>query len=197
MLVVLSAPSGCGKTTIVERLMKRHPDWIRSVSCTTRPPRMGEREGSDYFFLSADEFCKSRDEGQLLESATVFDHSYGTPRKHVMEALDAGKVVVLAIDVQGAGMIRKLAGEDLPTLSVFVLPPSIKVLRERLEGRKTDPAEEIDRRIAVAQTEIKEASHYDFTVMNQNLEQTVLDIEAFIDKALKKRRKSKNAVRSS
>lgn len=197
ILVILSAPSGCGKTTVVDRLLKRHPDWIRSVSVTTRPPRAGEKAGEDYRFLTPEEFKKMDESGALLESAKVFDQYYGTPKAFVSDALGQGKTVVLAIDVQGMRKIKKGLENKTPLYTIFILPPSIKVLRERLEGRKTDAPEEIERRIAAAQEEIKDAKLYDVTVMNQNLEQTVIDVESFIVEKQKERRNSNHALRSS
>lgn len=187
VLVVISAPSGCGKTTIVERLLKRHPEWARSVSATTRAPRVGEKDGKDYYFLSHEAFVKMRDEKEFLESAEVFGHLYGTPKKFVDEKLNAGTNVILAIDVQGAKMIRNSLASQDHLVTVFVLPPSVKVLRERLEGRNTDSPEEIERRIQIAQDEIKEADYYDSTVVNQNLDQTVSEVEDLIEGFKKKR----------
>jgi guanylate kinase len=186
-LIILSAPSGCGKTTIVDRLLKRNPEWVRSVSVTTRPARQGEKPGEDYFFVSTPEFRKLVEEGALLEYAKVFDHDYGTPKSFVTEQLSRGKKIILAIDVQGTKKIRKSADKNIPLLTLFVLPPSVKVLRERLEGRNTESPEQIDKRIEVAQDEIKEAGSYDRAVVNQNLEQTVLEIEEAIQSFEKER----------
>jgi len=187
-LIVLSAPSGCGKTTIVDRLLKRHSDWVRSVSMTTRAARVGEKQGQDYFFASAVEFEKFKKDGALLESATVFGNQYGTPKRHVMEAIEKGKKVILAIDVQGGESIKKAMPEKDRRVSIFILPPSVKILRERLEGRKTESPEEVDRRIEAAQDEIKAASLYDFAIVNQNLEQTVREIEECVEKFEEQRR---------
>lgn len=186
LLVILSAPSGCGKTTIVDRLLKRHPDWMRSISMTTRAPRAGEREGVDYFFMTPKAFKAMDRKGGLLESAEVFDQSYGTPKSFVLQALAEDKKVILAIDVQGAKKVKKVLKGKASMLSLFILPPSVKILRERLEGRKTESADQIQRRIEVAQDEIKEAGSYDLTFVNQNLEQTVLEIEESIEKIQKK-----------
>ena len=188
-LIVLSAPSGCGKTTVVDRLLKRHSDWERSVSITTRLPRAGEKNGEDYCFVSAAEFEALKSRGELLEHAKVFGNQYGTPKKPAMTAIEAGKKVILAVDVQGAESIKKMLPDKRQRVSVFVLPPSVKVLRERLEGRNTETPEEIDRRVEAAQDEIKAASLYDFTIVNQNVEQTVLEVETCIKKFEKQRRK--------
>ena len=190
-LIVISAPSGCGKTTIVERLLKRHPEWVRSISVTTRSPRQGEKKGEDYFFVSTTAFKEMEKKGEFLETAIVFDQQYGTPRVFVQENLKEEKNVLLAIDVQGARQIKKtIADADKNRLlTIFVLPPSVKVLRERLEGRKTESAEQISKRIEVAQEEIKEAGSYNLTVVNQNLDQTIAEIEDFIEKNKKGRSK--------
>lgn len=187
-LIVLSAPSGCGKTTVVDRLLKRHSDWVRSVSMTTRPPRVGEKEGDDYFFARHEEFEKMKQEGSLLEFASVFGNQYGTPKKHVMDSIQGGKKIILAIDVQGAESIKNAMPDTKQRISFFILPPSVKVLRERLEGRNTETPEEINRRIEAAQDEIKAASLYDFTIVNQNLEQTVREVEECVEKFEEQRR---------
>lgn len=182
LLVIISAPSGCGKTTIVDRLLKRHPNWVRSISMTTRQPRPGEKDGDDYYFVTPKAFKEMEGEGELLESAKVYDYFYGTPKKFVEQSLAEGKKVILAIDVQGAKKIKKVAGSKTALLSLFILPPSVKVLRERLEGRNTESPAEVQSRIEVAQDEIKEAGSYDLAFVNQNLEQTVLEIEEGIEK---------------
>ncbi len=176
-LIVLSAPSGCGKTTVVDRLLMRHADWQRSVSVTTRKQRPGEKHGEDYFFVTMEEFEAMKSRGELLEYAPVFDHYYGTPKKAVMDAVQVGKRVILAIDVQGVQSIMASLTDKRLVASIFIIPPSVKILRERLENRNTETPEQIDRRIEAAQEEIKAASLYEFTVMNQNIEQTVQDVE--------------------
>ena len=180
-LIVLSAPSGCGKTTVVNRLVKRHPDWVRSVSVTTRPPRPEEKSGKDYEFVNESEFQSLKKKQEFLEWAEVFGHSYGTRKNVVEEAVKKGRTVILTVDVQGAQSIRKVAGQRLPHLSIFILPPSVSVLRERLEKRSTDSPEEIEKRIQMAEEEIKLAREYDETVVNHDLDQTVHEIEAMID----------------
>ncbi len=187
LLIILSAPSGCGKTTIADRLLKRHREWVRSVSVTTRPARAGEKEAKDYYFVTPRKFQEMRSQRELLESAGVFNFFYGTPKSFVLEKLRAGKNIILAIDVQGARQIKKALDKNAAIVTFFILPPSVRVLRERLEGRNTESPAEIQRRIELAQEEIKEAGFYDHTVMNQNLEQTVLKIEEHIEKFLKER----------
>lgn len=188
LLVVLSAPSGCGKTSIVERLLKRHQDWVRSISATTRAPRVDEKDAQDYFFLSREVFEQKVREEKMLEHAEIYGNLYGTPRDFVQEQVAGGKAVIMTIDVQGTKQIMDSWGKGNPLLSVFVLPPSVKVLRERLTGRKTETPEEIEKRIGIAQDEIKEAKLYDHTVINQNLDQAVLDVEEIILNVTKQRR---------
>lgn len=187
-LVILSAPSGCGKTSIVERLLKRHRDWVRSISATTRVPRIDEKDKEDYFFLSRPEFEKWIAEGKILEHAVIYGNLYGTPRDFVIKQIQQGKIVILTIDVQGTQQVMRFWDKKEPLLSIFILPPSIKALRERLAGRNTETPEEIDKRITLAQDEVRAATLYDKTVINQNLDQAVLDVEAIILDYFKKRR---------
>lgn len=185
MLVVLSAPSGCGKTSIVERLLKRHPDWVRSISATTRKPRVDEKDAQDYFFYSKQDFEKKLCDGKMLEHAVIYGNLYGTPRAFVEDQVLLGKIVIMTIDVQGTKQIMESWGKGRPLLSIFILPPSVKVLRERLTGRNTESSGEIERRIEIAQDEIKAAKLYDHAVVNQNLDQAVLEVERIILEALK------------
>jgi guanylate kinase len=191
LLLLLSAPSGCGKTTLVNRLLDRHPEWVRSVSVTTRPARLGERPGEDYEFVSPKEFESLKRKKEFLESAKIFGQCYGTRRGPIERALKDGRHVILAIDIQGARSVRREIGRKIPFFSVFVLPPSTQVLRERLEGRKTDSSEEIEKRIDRAKEEIKAAGEYDATVINRDLDQTVRDLEGMISAFEKKRKGGK------
>lgn len=183
--MILSAPSGCGKTTIADRLLKRHSEWVRSVSVTTRSPREGEKKGADYFFVSREDFRRMEAKGELLESAKVFDQYYGTPKQFILDHLKQGRTILLTIDVQGTAKLKETLRKDVKVLTIFILPPSVKALRERLENRKTEPAEEVEARIEIAQEEIKEAGWYDCTVVNQNLEQTISEIENYIEQCEK------------
>ena len=175
----------------MDRLLNRHPDWVRSVSATTRQPRLGEKNGEDYFFVTDAGFRKMEASGELLESARVFDRWYGTPSHFVLEHIQKGRNVLLAIDVQGTKKARKALDGKFRILTIFILPPSIKVLRERLEGRKTESPAEIQKRIEIAQDEVKEAGSYDRTIMNHNLDQTVQEIETVIQEFQDKRSKGK------
>ena len=193
-LAVLSAPSGCGKTTILARLLKRHPDWVRSVSVTTRPPRPEEKNRRDYEFVTPRAFQSLKTKREFLESARIFGQYYGTPRKVVEDSVKAGRTVLLAIDIQGARSVRRLAAKKVPCFSIFVLPPSVSALRERLEKRHTDSAEEIEKRIERAEEEIKAAREYDATVINRNLDQTAREIEALISEFAKQLKGEKRNV---
>ena len=190
LLVVLSAPSGCGKTSIVERLLKRHPDWVRSISATTRRPRIDEKDVQDYFFYSQQDFEQKVREGKMLEHAVIYGNLYGTPREFVEDQVVQGKIVIMTIDVQGAQQIMGSWGKERSFLSIFILPPSVKVFRERLAGRNTESPEEIEKRIEIAQDEIKAAKFYNHTVINQNLDQAVLEVEEIILNVSKQRRKN-------
>ena len=187
LLAILSAPSGCGKTTLLARLLKRHPDWVRSISVTTRPPRPEEKDGRDYEFVSLREFRTLSRRAAFLEWARIFGHYYATPRKPVEEAVRKGRTVILAVDIQGTRSILRRAGGEIPCFSIFVLPPSIPALRERLEKRNTDSAGEIEKRIKRAEEEIKAAREYDRTVVNLDLAQTTHEIEGLISEFEKQR----------
>jgi len=187
LVLILSAPSGCGKTTIADRLLKRHPDWVRSISVTTREPRPGEKNGSDYFFLKDAQFQEMKEKGEFLEYANIYGQYYGTPKSYVLKNYENQTTVLLAIDIQGMKQVREALGDRYSLLTIFILPPSIKVLRERLEGRQTEKAEEIEKRMRVAEDEIKQATLYHDSVINQSLEQTVLEIDEIVNKFKKER----------
>lgn len=158
LLVLISAPSGAGKTTLCQNLLNKHPEFTRAITCTTRQPRPGERDGVDYFFLSPETFQAKVRSGEFLEHATVFGNSYGTLRSEVLAKLRAGKDVLLNIDVQGAESVRAQAQQD-PELrsalvTVFLTPPTLAELESRLRGRGTESPEVLDRRLSVAAKEI-------------------------------------------
>ena len=179
-LIVISAPSGCGKTTIVKRLLERNQNLTRSISYTTRAPREGEENGRDYFFISEDEFSSKERNGFFIESAKVFGQSYGTSRGTVLGELTNGRSVILAIDVQGMKQLCAKAKNEIPVVSIFVMPPSLTALRTRLRKRKTETEKEIERRLKIAQDEMAERSNYDFVIVNREVDQAVKEIEAIV-----------------
>lgn len=177
-VVVISSPSGGGKTTVVRRLLRRMPRLVRSVSVTTRPPRGGERRGVDYEFVSPAAFTRLRRSGALLESANVHGAWYGTPKRAVLDAIRAGRDVVLSIDVQGARRIRRALGRR--AMLIFLLPPSMDQLRQRLLRRRTDTPAAIRRRLAAARRELACASWYDYAIVNDRLSSTVARVKAVL-----------------
>jgi len=166
-LFVVSGASGTGKTTLLRAALDRVPGLEFSVSATTRAPRRGERDGVDYHFVTADAFREMQRAGELLEHAEVYGTLYGTPRAPVLQALHEGRSIVLDIDVQGAGQVRTVYPQ---AVSIFVLPPRIEVIRERLVGRGTDGPEVVERRIRDATEQIARCGEYDYLVMNDVLE---------------------------
>jgi len=174
-LLVISAPSGAGKTTLVRRLMERRPDLRFSISYTTRPARRGERDGHDYFFVSAEKFEEIRSAGGFLEHAEVFGYRYGTGREQVEALLAAGHDVLLEIDWQGAQQVRS----NLPECrSVMILPPSLAALTARLHGRSTDSEAVIERRLGEALGDMSHWQEFDFVIINDDLEQAVDELQA-------------------
>lgn len=176
-LFVLSAPSGVGKSTIVRALLARDSRLRFSVSCTTRAPRPGETDGVDYHFLSRDVFEEGIRAGRFLEWADVYGHYYGTDRRHVEASLADGLDVLLEIDVQGA---RKVRAGGLAATTIFILPPTLHALEERLRRRGTEAEDVIRRRLEAAKAEIREAPWYDYLVVNEVLEEAVADVSAII-----------------
>lgn len=165
---VISAASGTGKTTLVSRLVQQHPNVRVSVSHTTRPPRAGEVDGQHYHFVSEEEFVRLAGEGAFLEHAQVFGNYYGTSYESVQSMCEQGYDVILEIDVQGAQQVRKALPE---ALSIFILPPSLAVLEQRLRQRQTDSEEVIARRLSEAVDEIQQALTFDYVVSNRSLQQ--------------------------
>jgi guanylate kinase len=177
-LLVVSGPSGVGKGTLVERLLALRPECILSISVTTRPRRTHESDGVQYHFVSDDEFERRRAGGQFLEWAEVYGHLYGTPLPFVEENLKNGRVVVLEVDVQGGASVRKA---QAGSVSVFIGPPSIEALRERLGGRGTDAPDVIERRLGTAAGELLQWKEYDYLILNDDLETAVTRIVAIVD----------------
>ena len=176
-LFIVTAPSGAGKTSLVRELVKDDDSLCISVSHTTRPKRRGERDGVDYFFIDRDEFERKLAEGAFLEHAEVYGHYYGTSREWVRRQRKQGLDVILEIDWQGAEQVRKL---DPTACSIFILPPSVETLRQRLETRALDDEQTINRRMRQAQREITQGEKSDFRVINDNFEQALAEIRAII-----------------
>ena len=168
MLLVISGPSGVGKGTLVKLLCERQPDLIFSVSVTTRAPRAHEQEGKDYFFVSKEAFEQMVREDRLLEYASVHGNYYGTPREYVEQMLSRGKDVILEIDPQGA---KQVIAREENCVSVFILPPSWKELRDRLTGRQTESPEQVEIRMKNAREEVKSLEMYRYAVINRNGEE--------------------------
>jgi guanylate kinase len=180
-LIVISGPSGAGKTSICKALLEGLPDTVWSVSVTTRPPRPSEVNGDSYQFVSRKEFEAKQAAGELLESAEYIGHRYGTPRPPVEEALAAGRNVVMEIDVQGGMQVAKKMPESV---RIFVLPPNMDSLRARLEGRRTEAAEQLAKRLAEADGEIaiaRDSGCYSHFVVNDVLESTVEQVKRIIE----------------
>ncbi len=168
VLFVLSSPSGAGKSTIARKLLAAEDDLSMSVSATTRGPRPGEVDGKDYHFVDLEEFRRMVSDHEFLEWAHVFDNRYGTPRAPVEAMLSAGKDVLFDIDWQGAQQLFQIAGGDV--VRVFILPPSMAELRQRLVSRNTDSVEVIDRRMARAAAEVSHWDGYDYVLVNDDAE---------------------------
>ena len=178
LMLVLSSPSGAGKTTLTRRLLERDKDVTLSVSVTTRKIRPGEQDGRDYQFIDRKRFDALIAQDALLEWAEVFDNYYGTPAKPVMDALAQGRDVLFDIDWQGTQQLRQKARSDL--VSVFILPPSVPELERRLHKRAQDDYETIHRRMAKAADEMSHWAEYDYVVINHDLEQAYADVKAVL-----------------
>jgi guanylate kinase len=187
--VILSAPSGGGKTTIAKTLLARRPDLGYSVSCTTRAPRPGEVHGRDYYFLSRSEFIAERERGAFAESAEVHGNLYGTLRSEVERVLGGGQHVVMDIDPQGA---RQFIRAFPQAVTIFVLPPSAEVLLERLRARKTENTAELASRLQSALQELQQVDEYEYVVVNDDLDRAVSSVGSIVDAEVMSRERVKN-----
>lgn len=178
MLLVLSSPSGAGKTTLSRALLEQDPNIELSISVTTRPPRPGEVDSKDYIFLSQDEFKARRDQSGLLEWAKVFDNYYGTPKAEVEALLAAGKDVLFDIDWQGAQQLSEKMSADV--VRVFVLPPSAQILGKRLKDRAQDSDEVVARRMRAASDEISHWAEYDYVIVNEDVPTSLAGLTAIL-----------------
>jgi len=185
LMLVLSSPSGAGKTTLSRRLLQRDANLEMSISVTTRPPRPGEVEGVDYYFIGPDDFGVMINRRELLEHAKVFGHYYGTPMGPVQEALSEGRDVLFDIDWQGTQQLAQNARDDL--VSVFVLPPSTAVLAQRLHSRAQDSDEVVAGRMAQASEEISHWAEYDYIVVNDDIDACTDEIFAILNAERRRR----------
>ena len=187
--VILSAPSGGGKTTIARLLLARRPDLGYSVSCTTRAPRPTEVPGRDYYFITRAEFLAKREQGAFAESAEVHGNLYGTLEAEVERVMAAGQHVVMDIDVQGAMQFIRAFPHSV---TIFILPPSAEVLLERLRARKTESPAQLAARLQSALQELQQVDEYEYVVMNDDLERAVSSVESIIDAEVVSRERLKN-----
>ena len=178
LMLVLSSPSGAGKTTISRAILRTETNLAMSVSVTTRLARPGEEHGKDYYFVTEAEYHRMVAAKELLEHAKVFDNYYGTPRNHVESELAAGRDVMFDIDWQGTQQLKASARDDL--VSVFILPPSIKELERRLRGRAQDAEDVMRKRMARAADEMSHWPEYDYIVVNQNVEESIAQVKSIL-----------------
>ena len=187
LMLVLSSPSGAGKSTISRAILESDPDISMSVSVTTRPKRPGEVAGRDYHFVDKTDFDLMANRGELLEFAKVFDHYYGTPKGPVMDALSLGRDVMFDIDWQGTQQLAEQAEEDM--VRVFVLPPSTAELERRLHSRAQDPPEVVARRMDKAADEMSHYFEYDWVIVNYDIERSVEQVRAILQSERLRRRR--------
>ena len=185
LMLVLSSPSGAGKTSLSRKLLAEDTEITMSVSATTREKRPGEEEGKDYFFVSHDRFKDMIEGRELLEHAVVFDNRYGTPRGPVQAALQAGRDVMFDIDWQGTQQLSESVGDDL--VRVFILPPSIKALEDRLKTRAQDSAATVKKRMAKAADEISHWAEYDYVLVNDDFDETFARLVTILEAERQKR----------
>ncbi len=178
LMLVLSSPSGAGKSTISKELLNRDVLLSMSISATTRPMRPGEADGVDYLFIDRDKFQQMLQGGEFLEHATVFENSYGTPKGPVEAALNEGRDVLFDVDWQGTQQLARNAGKDL--VSVFILPPSVEELERRLHTRAQDSDEVVRKRMAKATSEMSHWAEYDYIIVNEDVEESVARVQAIL-----------------
>ena len=178
LMLVLSSPSGAGKSSIARALLKADSNLVSSVSGTTRAARPGETEGIDYYFVTVQQFEKMKSASEFLENARVFDNFYGTPRAHVEKKLSAGKDVLFDIDWQGTQQLRENARDDL--VSIFIFPPSLDELERRLRGRAQDPDDVVRKRMARASDEMSHWPEYDSIVVNRDIDKSISQVQTIL-----------------
>lgn len=179
-IILLSGPSGVGKDTLLDIVFRLRPSLVQSISVTTREMRENEVHGKDYYFISTQEFERMLENGEVLEYNKYGDNYYATPKKPVDKLLSQGKDVVLKIDVNGTLNIKKMYSDNC--ISIFIMPPSLEVLEQRLVGRGTETNDEVIERLRIAVDELKKSSEYDYRVINDDLEKAAAEIVAILDK---------------
>jgi guanylate kinase len=198
LLIVISAPSGGGKTTLCQQLLARHPEMTRAVTCTTRPPRAGEIEGRDYYFIGEDEFSRRVQAGSFLEHARVFDQSYGTPKSEVLDKLRKGRDVLLNIDIQGAATVCERAGADADLrralVTVFLTPPTLRQLEERLRRRGSDAPAQLRKRLGVARHETGQWTKFQYLIVSTTIAEDLRRMETIIEAERMRAGRSKFAI---
>jgi guanylate kinase len=185
LLIVIAAPSGSGKTTIAKAIMKRHPNMLFSVSATTRAMRSGEIHGIEYFFLSMEEFKQRIAAGDLVEYEEIYGNLYGTLKSEIDRSLQAGRVMLFDVDVKGALSIKRMYASD--ALLVFIAPPSLETLQQRLENRKTEDAATVARRMARVPMELEKGKEFDVRVVNDELERAINEVDALVTARIQER----------
>lgn len=185
LLILISAPSGGGKTTLCQQLLARHPDMVRVVTCTTRPPRPGEIEGRDYYFIDKETFARRIGEGYFLEHATVYGNLYGIPKIEVLAKLRKGNDVLINVDIQGADTVRQRAMEDAELaralVTIFLTPASLAELEQRLRKRDADSPEQLAGRLSKAREEIAQWEKFQYLVISTSIAEDVRLTEAIIE----------------
>ena len=176
-LFVITAPSGAGKTSMVRELLASDQNIQLSISYTTRPPRPGEVNGTDYHFVSEEAFMSMLEKGEFLESAEVYGNRYGTSQPWIAQKMESGKDILLEIDWQGAAQVRKIFPE---TLGIFILPPSLEALRDRLKNRSQDSDEVIERRMQAAREDISHVGEFDYVIINNDFKEAVQDLLSIV-----------------
>ncbi|WP_253300207.1 guanylate kinase [Wolbachia endosymbiont of Chironomus riparius] len=179
ILLILSSPSGAGKTTISEKLLARSSDLVRSISMTTRKPRTGEIDGKDYFFVTEEKFHELCEANSMLEYAKVFNNFYGIPKYFINQNLENGISILLSIDWQGAFHLSKIIEKKV--VSIFILPPSMKELQLRLNKRNSDNSSTIEHRLTMAQDEMNKCNQYDYVIINDDIDKSVKDVSCILE----------------
>jgi guanylate kinase len=183
-LIVISAPSGAGKTSIIKKILNEFPELIFSISATTRKKRDNEKEGVDYFFINEEDFKRKIEEAEFVEFEKMYDYYYGTYKSFIDESISEGKPVLVEVDVKGAFSLKKIYPE---AVLIYILPPSLEILVERLKKRQTEDETDFKKRIERAKMELSLKDKFDYFVVNKDLNKAILEVKEIINKILNKR----------